>query len=73
MTLEEKHYQIANALWKNPVIPILCDLGQSFGFDRSRIWPDDNAPVVRISGGVYTDEEQTALDKAFAEVLSNLK
>lgn len=73
MTLEGRHYQIAEALWENPIISELCDLGQSFGFNRSRIWPDDNAPVVRVSGGIYSEEEQAELDKAFSEVLSNLK
>lgn len=63
-------YEIAERLWVNPVIYKYCELGQSFGFDRSRIWPDDNEPTLRISGGIYTEEEQTALDQAFFEVLT---
>lgn len=68
-----RHYQIAEALWQNSAISSLCDLGQSFGFDRTRIWPDDNSPYVRISGGIYSEEAQAELDKAFSEVLSSLK
>lgn len=70
-TLEGKNYQIAEAFWTDQVISTLCDLGQSFGFDRSRIWPDDNAPVVRISGGIYPEEEQIQLDQAFKGKLSS--
>lgn len=66
---DDSHYQIAEQLWGNPVISSLCDLGQSFGFDRTRIWPDDNVPAVRISGGLYSEEEQTQLDKAFYKIL----
>lgn len=66
------HYQIAERLWENPVISSLCELGQSFGFDKSRIWPDDNSPVVRISGGIYSEEDQRRLDEAFYEVLSGI-
>lgn len=73
LTDVKKHYQIAEALWQNPAISSLCDLGQSFGFDRTRIWPDDNSPYVRISGGIYSEEAQAELDKAFSEVLSSLK
>lgn len=69
-SLEERHYEIAQALWQDPVISRLCDLGQSFGFDRVRIWPDDNTPVVRISGGRYSEGQRSALDQAFSRVLS---
>lgn len=65
----ESNFRITEKLWKNPVISSLCDLGQSFGFNRTRIWPDDNAPVIRISGGIYSPEEKMALDQAFAETL----
>ncbi len=70
---DNSHYQIADKLWGHPVISSLCDLGQSFGFERSRIWPDDNSPVVRISGGIYSPSEQVGLDQAFGEVLSRLR
>lgn len=73
LTDEEKHYQIADALWKSPVIASLCELGQSFGFTRTRIWPDDNSPYVRISGGIYSEEEQAELDEAFYKVLSSVR
>lgn len=53
----DSHYEIATSLWQSPVISALCDLGQSFGFDRTRIWPDDNSPIVRISGGIYPEKE----------------
>ncbi len=71
MTFEEGHYKIAESLWQNPVISSLCELGQSFGFDRSRIWPDDSSATLRISGGIYSEAEQAELDKAFYEALSN--
>lgn len=67
------HYQIAQRLWENPVVSSLCDLGQSFGFGRSRIWPDDNSPVVRVSGGIYSPTEEAELDKVFQQVLSTLR
>lgn len=65
------HYEIAARLWGDPTISSLCDLGQSFGFDRTRIWPDDNTSVVRISGGVYSALEEALLDNAFHKVLSS--
>ncbi|MBI2338182.1 PLP-dependent transferase [Candidatus Daviesbacteria bacterium] len=67
----DSHVRIAEALWSNLTISSLCDLGQSFGFDRTRIWPDDSSPVVRVSGGIYSEAEQAALDKAFYQVLSD--
>lgn len=71
---EESHYQIGDKLGKHPVIQGLrIGFGQSFGFDDTRIWPDDNAPIVRVSGGIYSEAEQAELDQAFSEVLSNLK
>ena len=48
----------------------MCDLGQSFGFDRTRLWPDDDSPVLRVSGGVYAQKEQAQLENAFYEVLA---
>lgn len=66
----EGHYKIADRLWGHPVISRMCELGQSFGFDHTRIWPDDNSPVVRVSGGVYVQKEQAELESAFREVLA---
>lgn len=65
----EDHYRIAEKLRHHPVIRSLCDLGQSFGFDRTRIWPDDNSPALRISGGIYAQKEQAELERAFYEAL----
>ena len=66
----EGHYKIADRLWGHPVISRMCELGQSFGFDHTRIWPDDNSPVVRVSGGVYAQKDQAELERAFYEVLA---
>lgn len=70
------HISIAARLGHDSVIRQFSDegckpYGQSFGFERIRIWPDDSAPVVRVSGGIYSEVDQAALDKAFYEVLSN--
>ncbi len=45
------HYDITTILWNNPVIRHFCKLGQSFGFNETRIWPDDRSGNVRIAGG----------------------
>lgn len=68
---ENGHHELTRALWENNTIRAMCELGQSFGFDKSRIWPDDNAPVVRISGGTYTEDESQRLENAFFGTLSS--
>ncbi len=62
-------FQLSCELIGNLVIRSLCELGQSFGFDRTRIFPDSNYPCVRISTG--TEDEETALSvrSAFKEVI----
>lgn len=69
--VSESYYQLADKLRHHPLISALTDLGQSFGFDRTRIWPDDNSPILRISGGVYAQKEQTELERAFYEALGS--
>ncbi len=70
---ENGHHELTRALWRNDTIRLMCELGQSFGFDKSRIWPDDHAPVVRVSGGTYLPKEEIELERAFYLVLSSLK
>lgn len=65
----EGQYKIAGRLWNHLVISRMCELGQSFGFDHTRIWPDDNSPALRISGGIYAQKEQAELERAFYEAL----
>jgi cystathionine beta-lyase/cystathionine gamma-synthase len=56
---------LAERLWSSPEVQRHTDLGQSFGFDRTRLLPDERAPAVRIAGGAYTDVE--ALGAALQE------
>lgn len=48
-------FDLAARLWDNPAVRDNADVGQSFGFDRARILPDESSRVVRISAGAYTD------------------
>lgn len=69
-TGQADQFSLAQRLMDSPNVREQADLGQSFGFDRTRILPDEYCPVVRISGGAYTDHEQ--LGKALIEAaLSN--
>lgn len=73
--LEAKRNLIARRLDAHPVIRRLADVdgpyGQSFGFARLRILTYEH-PVIRISGGIYSEEEQAELDEAFYEALSGI-
>ena len=53
---EQSQYDLARALWENRYIQDFCDLGQSFGFDRTRIWPDSGFPTVRIACGTESTD-----------------
>ncbi len=61
---ELDQFELTKELWSNPAIREHAQLGQSFGFDSTRILPDAIAPFVRIAGGAVTDTE--ALGKELA-------
>lgn len=60
-------FELARRLWKHPGVRKHADLGQSFGFDRARILPREDAPAVRIAGGAHTNAAE--LGKAIKEAL----
>lgn len=63
-------YDLAKKIWSNPLIRNYCELGQSFGFDKTRIWPDTNFPIVRIAGGT---EKPEILEEICQEVINIFK
>ncbi|MBI2074586.1 MAG: PLP-dependent transferase [Candidatus Levybacteria bacterium] len=66
---DEDQYAMAQALWDNPTVRELCELGQSFGFPKTRIWFDPSYSAVRVSGGLETPEQMEILTTAFKEGL----
>jgi hypothetical protein len=54
-------------LWDHPIIREYARLGQSFGFDETRIVIDENVNAIRIAGGATTDTE--ALGAALGEAI----
>lgn len=66
-------FQLTEALWESVLIRRYCELGQSFAFDKTRIWPDANFPTVRISGGTESPVDVHALSKEFLNILKSLK
>ncbi len=67
-TTPDTHIDLTQALWQSPEVRQHAELGQSFGFDKTRILYDDRSGTVRISGGADTDAE--ALGQAFRQALS---
>lgn len=65
-------FQLTEALWKSEVIRGYCELGQSFAFDKTRIWPDANFPTVRISGGAEKPEDIEILSQELGNVLKDI-
>jgi cystathionine beta-lyase/cystathionine gamma-synthase len=63
-------YSVAERLWSHPGVREQAKLGQSFGFDHTRIVADENVGAVRIAGGADTDG--TALGEACAEALYDI-
>lgn len=61
-------YKLAERLWEHPGVREQCDLGQSFGFNMTRIVADENVRAVRIAGGADINAE--ALGKALGEALT---
>lgn len=63
-------FQVAERLWDNPRIQEFCRLGQSFGFNETRIWPDQSYPAIRIAGGTEDEDSLRLLEDAFYESLA---
>ncbi len=70
LNLEKLDYiDLVKKFWNKPEIRKYCDLGQSFGLDRTRIWFKLDKPYIRISGGVENLEDIKSLSYAFIKVL----
>lgn len=65
---ELDQFGLTRKLWENPTVREYSVLGQSFGFDDTRILPDSKAPFVRIAGGANTDAR--ILGEAMAGVIA---
>lgn len=65
-------FKVTERLWEQEVVRRYCDLGQSFGFDRTRLWPDSSYPTIRIAGGMENQEGLEQLSSALKEVLQDL-
>ncbi len=68
-TVPGSHIELTEKIWSNPEVHEHAELGQSFGFDRTRILYDDRSGTVRIAGGADTDT--TTLGEAFKNALTN--
>lgn len=64
-------FELAGQFWDHPAVRQHCALGQSFGFDETRILPDAHYPAVRIAGGANVD--RPALAAAFQKQLETLR
>lgn len=69
---ELDQFEFTQRLWESSFIRKYCNLGQSFGFDRTRIWPDPNYPTIRIAGGTEDREDLEQLSLIFKGVLESL-
>lgn len=68
------HVGITRTLWANEKMRELCRLGQSFGFDETRFWPDDRFPVLRVAGGAnQTEEDMESLLPEIDKIFKGLK
>lgn len=65
-------FSLTEKLWQNSAVKRYYQLGQSFGFDHTRIWPDPNYPAIRISAGTEGDEEIQELAEAFKNTLKEV-
>ncbi len=59
--------ELATQLWRHPAVRRHARLGQSFGFDETRILIDENAGAIRIAGGAESDVD--VLASALVEVV----
>ncbi len=53
-------FELTRTLWQSEGVRKHAKLGQSFGFDHTRIFPDETAPAIRIAPGAYSDIESLA-------------
>lgn len=53
-------FELTRTLWQSEGVRKHAKLGQSFGFDHARIFPDETAPAVRVAPGAYSDIENLA-------------
>lgn len=58
-------FQLSKRLYTSEAVREQADISQSFGFDRTKIFPDEHKPSVRISCGYDTDVQR--LGKALIE------
>lgn len=68
-TGEADQFELKDRLWQHPAVQQHAELGQSFGFDTTRILADGEGAVVRVSAGAHTDTE--ALGTALKEAALN--
>ena len=61
------YYELAARLWGHAGVRHHAKLGQSFGYDETRILPDESVGALRIAGGATTDVDKLA--PALAEAL----
>ena len=54
----DDQFALATRLWRDERVREHMDIGQSFGFDRARMLPDEHGPYVRIAAGANTDTER---------------
>ncbi len=66
-------FELSEVLWSNPTINAHCELGQSFGLDRTRIFPDLTAQTVRISGGIEDAQTIAELKSAFRHTIASIR
>ncbi len=63
-------FELTRMLWANDIIREKCELGQSFGFDKTRIWPDASYPTVRVASGT---EDKTELEQICGAIVKTFK
>lgn len=63
--------ELAERLYNNETVREYADLGQSFGFDRTRILPNKGTYTVRIAGGAETNAD--ALGRALYDAALSSK
>lgn len=57
-TSELDQFQVSKKLYTSEAVREQVDISQSFGFDRTKIFPDEHNPSVRISCGYDTDVQR---------------
>ena len=63
-------FELTDLLMQDGTVRELCEIGQSFGFDKTRIYPYYGNPFVRIAGGAsHSSDEVGELANALASAL----